>query len=216
MQERYTEWFHPRSAHCGPFRGRRRFLGRFGGRHMGGPWMRAARILASGDLQLIVLALLSEKPRYGYEIIKAIEEHSSGTYTPSPGMVYPALTYLEEMGYATSEADGSKKLYRITDTGAEHLKKDRASVDETLDHLARWGRRVAEFQKRFDEESEDAADVASDSGARSESRQVRLDLHRLRHELRAALFEKRGASIDESKRILAILRRALEEIRGKK
>ena len=52
-------------------------------------------MLASGDLQLIVLALLQEKPRHGYEIIKALEEHSSGLYTPSPGVVYPALTYLQ-------------------------------------------------------------------------------------------------------------------------
>ena len=75
--------------------------------------MRAGRMLASGDLQLIILALLSMKPRHGYEIIKAIEEHSSGIYTPSPGVVYPALTYLEETGFALSETQGTKKLYRI-------------------------------------------------------------------------------------------------------
>ena len=74
--------------------GRGRFFSRFGSGFPGGPGMRAAKMLASGDLQLIILALLSEKPRYGYEIIKQIEEHSSGVYTPSPGMVYPALTYL--------------------------------------------------------------------------------------------------------------------------
>ena len=79
-------------------------------------------MLASGDLQLIILALLSEKPRHGYEIIKQVEEHSSGAYTPSPGMVYPALTYLEEMGYAASGVrEGTKKLYRITETGTAYL-----------------------------------------------------------------------------------------------
>src|ERR1700685_2364488 len=88
-----------------------RFLGHFGAGFMGGPGMRGSKMLASKDLQLIILALLSEKPRHGYEIIKQIEEHSSGTYTPSPGMVYPALTYLEEMGYAASESEGNKKLY---------------------------------------------------------------------------------------------------------
>jgi DNA-binding PadR family transcriptional regulator len=216
MHEHQYEW--PRrgpSEHCRHSRGRRGLFRGFGRGQFGGPWMRAARTLASGDLQLIVLALLSEEPRHGYEIIKSLEEHSSGVYTPSPGMVYPALTYLDEMGYTTSEAEGAKKLYRITDSGAEHLKKNRASVDETLDHLARWGRRVAEFQKRFDEESEDAADVAG-AGARSEWRQVKVELHQLRHELREALSEKRDAPIDESKRILAVLRRALEEIRTNK
>src|SRR5277367_5861944 len=87
--------------------GRRgRCFGRFGSGLMGGPGMRVARMLASGDLQLIILALLSEKPRHGYEVIKQVEEHSSGMYSPSPGMVYHALTYLEEMGYAASESEG--------------------------------------------------------------------------------------------------------------
>ena len=146
-QERYKEWgCGHRPPHGRHFAGRHRFFGGFRGGFAGGPAMRAAKMLASGDLQLIILALLSEKPRHGYEIIKAIEEHSSGIYTPSPGMVYPALTYLEEMGFAASEAEGTKKLYRITEEGAAHLKANRASVDETLDHLARFGRKIAEFR----------------------------------------------------------------------
>src|SRR6202050_1011208 len=129
--ERHSE------RHHGPFGRRGRF---FGGMRMGGPGMRGMRIakmLGSGDLQLIILALLSESPRHGYEIIKQVEEHSSRAYTPSPGMVYPALTYLEEMGDAASESDGTKKLYRITDAGTAHLNQNRPSVEETLDHLSR-------------------------------------------------------------------------------
>ena len=86
-------------GHRGHFGRRGRRYGHFAAGFLGGPGMRVAKMLASGDLQLIILALLSEKPRHGYEIIKQVEEHSSGAYTPSPGMVYPALTYLEEMGY---------------------------------------------------------------------------------------------------------------------
>src|ERR1700734_4105560 len=108
---------HGRHGHFGRRRG---FLGGFG-EGFGGRGMRAGRMLASGGLQLIILALLSDKPRHGYEIIKAIEEHSSGIYTPSAGVVYPALTYLEEMGYASVEQDGNKKQYRITEAGTEHL-----------------------------------------------------------------------------------------------
>ena len=139
FQERYRDWTCGDRTHRRHFAGRHRFFGGFRGGFMGGPAMRGAKMLASGDLQLVILALLSEKPRHGYEIIKAVEEHSSGIYTPSPGMVYPALTYLEEMGFAASETEGTKKLYRITEAGAEHLKANRASVDETLDHLARFG-----------------------------------------------------------------------------
>jgi DNA-binding PadR family transcriptional regulator len=174
-------------------------------------------MLASGDLRLIVLALLSEKPRHGYEIIKAVEEHSSGVYTPSPGMVYPALTYLEEMGYAVSESEGAKKLYRITEAGTAHLAENRASVEETLDQLARFGRRFAQFQKRYSEETEAAEDAEEDfrGGIKSEWRQAKMEFRELRGELKAMLYEKIDASPEERKRIAAIVRRAIDEIRGK-
>src|ERR1700723_2658931 len=142
--------------------GRGRFFSRFGSGFPGGPGMRAAKMLASGDLRLIILALLSEKPGYGYEIIKAIEEHSSGIYSPSPGMVYPALTYLEELGYTASESEGTKKLYRITEAGTTHLNENRGSVEETLEQLARFGRKVSQFQKQFTEENEEDEDLGAD------------------------------------------------------
>ncbi len=207
-------------------RGRHGRFGGFGGRgrpfdRMGsgfaGPGMRAAKMLASGDLRLIILALLSEKPGYGYEIIKAIEEHSSGIYSPSPGMVYPALTYLEELGYTASESDGTKKLYRITEAGTAHLNENRASVEETLDQLARFGRKFSQFQKQFTEENEEDDDLGADPrrGIRSDWRQMKTEFRELRNELKAALHEKLDATPEERKRVFAILRRAIEEIRGK-
>jgi DNA-binding PadR family transcriptional regulator len=179
--------------------------------------MRFAKMLASGDLQLVVMALLGEKPRYGYEIIKALEERSSGFYTPSPGMVYPALTYLEEMGYTTSEAEGNKKLYRITEAGAEYLKKNRANADETLAQLSRFGEKFAQFRKRFEEEDDEREEFKGEAGskARAEWREAREEFRELRNELKNALYEKIETSSEERKRIVAILRRALEEIRTK-
>src|SRR6202167_3038893 len=160
FKETKTMRFHGYGRHCGEhgehrhhggLRGRRGFIGRFGG-FMNGPGMRAARMIASGDLQLIILALLSEKSRHGYEIIKAIEEHSSGIYTPSPGVVYPALTYLEETGFALSETEGTKKLYRIAGPGIEHLAAHGAEADEMLEQLSRFGKKMAQFQRQFVEE----------------------------------------------------------------
>jgi DNA-binding PadR family transcriptional regulator len=204
----------------GRFAGRGGFLGRFADGWMGGPGMRAARVLASGDLRLIILALLNERPRHGYEIIKALEEHSSGMYTPSPGMVYPALTYLEEMGHAEAAADGSKKLYRITEAGAAYLKEHRRSADETLDQLARFGRRMAHFRRRFAEEDEEAEEFASDRhdhhDHHDEWHRVKAEFRQLRDDLRAALREKIGATMEEKDRVFAILRRAIDEIRGAK
>ena len=200
--------------HYGGFRGRHGFIGRFGG-FMNAPGMRAARMIASGDLQLIILALLSEKPRHGNEVIKAVEEHSSGIYTPSPGVVYPALTYLEEMGYACSEQEGTKKLYRITEAGAEHLKKNHEAVDQMLEQLARFGRRMANIRREYAERTEEAEDLASEAGRqiKGEWRKTKAEFRNVREELKAALFEKLDASEQERTRIVGVLRKAIEEIR---
>ena len=122
---------------------RGRFYG-FGGRHgMGGRGgmdpddMRAGRMLAQGDLRLIALALIAEAPRHGYEIIKLVEEKTADWYSPSPGIVYPTLTYLEEAGYVTASTEGSKKLYTITDEGRAYLTANRDLVDVVLDRLTR-------------------------------------------------------------------------------
>src|SRR5712691_9121149 len=91
----------------------------------GGDMFRVGRLFAQGDLKLLVLALIAEQPRHGYEIIKLIEEKTNGWYSPSPGIVYPTLTYLEEAGYLAAESEGSKKRYRITPEGESYLKSNR-------------------------------------------------------------------------------------------
>ncbi len=123
----------------------------WGGRHGrgdGDDTMRAGRMLGQGDLRLIALALIAEQPRHGYDIIKVFEEKTSGAYSPSPGIVYPTLTYLEEAGYLTSQADGSKRLYTITAEGRAHLTENRAFADALLERLAAAGER---FARRRDE-----------------------------------------------------------------
>jgi len=174
-------------------------------------------MLGSDDLQLIILALLDEKPRHGYEIIKALEEHSSGIYTPSPGVVYPALTYLEETGFAVSETEGSKKLYRIAPAGIEHLASRRAEADEMLEQLARFGQKMAQFQRQFVEDEvtgEEWGGTPRDQ-EKKEWRQLKAEFHELKHQFKAALFEKLHASMEEKQRVLAILRRTIEEIRAR-
>jgi DNA-binding PadR family transcriptional regulator len=140
-------------------RGRDRFGGGFGGRHGlgGGDMWRARRMLAQGDLRLIALALIAEHPRHGYDIMKALDERIEGWYSPSPGIVYPTLTYLEEMGYVTAQADGAKKLYTITEAGRAYLAENRDFVDAVLDRLASFGDRVSRMRRRFggDERSEE-------------------------------------------------------------
>src|SRR6185312_7843146 len=124
---------------------------------------------------------------HGYELIKALEERSGGFYSPSPGMVYPALTYLEEAGLAVVfESDGAKKLYRITPDGEARLK--------------RMGRKMDRVREAFAAEAEDE-DLAQ-------------DLKAARRELHGLLRDRRRSSPEEQQRIADILKRAIAEIRG--
>ena len=90
----------------------------------------------AGDLRFVILQQISEKPSHGYEIIKSIQERLGGSYAPSPGVVYPMLTMLEEMGHATVVADGTRKLYTITEEGSRSLAENRAMVDALLARMA--------------------------------------------------------------------------------
>lgn len=103
------------------------------GRHRGGG---LGRLFAHGDLRHVVLYLIAEKPRHGYEIIKAIEELTGGAYSPSPGTVYPTLTLLEEQGLSTVETtEGNKKLHSITPEGAAQLEPHKPVVEAMLNHI---------------------------------------------------------------------------------
>jgi DNA-binding PadR family transcriptional regulator len=129
----------------------------WGGRHGrgGDETMRPGRVLGQGDLQLIALALIAEQPRHGYEIIKVLEEKTSDWYSPSPGIVYPTLTYLEEVGYVTAQSEGAKKLFTITAEGRAHLEANRDLADTVLDRLASIGKRVARWQRMSRRDGED-------------------------------------------------------------
>lgn len=116
---------------------RMRAFGRgFGGpRGPGGPH-RHGRPLGQGDLRWLVLDLIAAQPRHGYEIIKAIEEAFNGNYTPSPGVIYPTLTLLEETGLISGESHGSKKLYSLTEEGRAEIAAHSADIQAVRDRLA--------------------------------------------------------------------------------
>ncbi len=99
------------------------------------------RFFEHGDLRLVILALIAEKPRHGYEIIKDVEERVGGAYTPSPGVVYPTLTLLEELGHVTVTAStGAKKLHTITDDGTTFLEANRPAVNALLARITEAGK----------------------------------------------------------------------------
>ena len=127
----------------------------FGGRH----GRRGERVFDQGDLRFVILKLISDAPRHGYEIIKAIEDSVGGAYSPSPGVIYPTLTLLEELGYVTvAAAEGGKKLYSITDAGKAQLEEQKATVEGIF-------RRMADIYERFDGPSPRIARAMQNLGA---------------------------------------------------
>jgi DNA-binding PadR family transcriptional regulator len=135
--------FGHRHAHARGFGlGRRRFGGHH---HGGGHGRRLGRVFDHGDLRYVLLRLIAEKPRHGYELIKAIEEKLGGVYSPSPGVIYPTLTLLEELGYLRTEAGGgTKKLYSLTEEGANFLAANQAVVDMIFARMREMGRAHAD------------------------------------------------------------------------
>ncbi len=117
------------------FMGRGRHHGRGGGGRHGG----RNRLLDYGEMRLLVLSLIADKPTYGYELIRTIEERFGGSYTPSPGVIYPTLTWLDEAGYARLAEEDGRKSYHITPEGETFLAANRAGLDEILARSAAAG-----------------------------------------------------------------------------
>ncbi len=166
---------------------------------MGGDGFPGGRKLGAAELQLVLLALLAERPAHGYELIRTLEERSGGFYVPSPGMIYPALTYLDEIGHAAVTQEGNRKLYAITAEGQAHLAANKAQAELILDALARIGGRMEQVREAF-------------SGLNDADPQAADALHQARHALKHALMRKRGCAPDEARRIAQILDRATAEI----
>jgi DNA-binding PadR family transcriptional regulator len=127
-------------------RGRHPWGGRMGGhreRHREG---RVGRFLEHGDLRFVVMALLAEQPRHGYELIKALEERTGGAYRPSPGVIYPLLAMLEDEGLIRpTEPEAGRKLFEVTEDGRAALAQNQAGVDEVfgrMDEASRGSRRA--------------------------------------------------------------------------
>ena len=162
--------------------------------------LHGGRKLSSADLQLLLMQLLAARPAHGYELIKSLEERTDGFYAPSPGMVYPALTYLEEIGHAAVTVKGNKKLYQLTGEGAAHLGQNREAAEEILAELERIGSQMADARRAFDENADDG--------------ESSRELEAARRALRRAQREKAPYSPDEAQRIAEILERATADIIG--
>jgi DNA-binding PadR family transcriptional regulator len=153
------------------------------GGHGGG---RGPKMFDGGALRYVVLQLIAEKPRHGYEIIKELEGRIGGGYAPSPGAIYPLMAMLYDMGHVSISTEGNKKLHSITPEGEAFLDENRQMVDALMARLGDNG-----------------------GGGRDELRSAM-------HELKAVVIERGrdpAAGASRLERIKAILRQAAEDIR---
>lgn len=98
------------------------------------------RMFDGGELRLVLLKLIADEPRHGYDLIRQIEELTGGTYAPSPGVIYPTLTMLDDMGLIEAqESDGAKKLFAITDAGRTELEANSEIVEAAIARLTAVG-----------------------------------------------------------------------------
>ena len=106
----------------------------FGGSRRGG--RRSRRMFESGELRLVLLKLIADEPRHGYDLIRAIEDLTGGEYAPSPGVVYPTLTLLQDMGLIEEAAvEGPRKPFQVTEEGRAHLEEKADEVEALFDRL---------------------------------------------------------------------------------
>jgi len=175
----------------------------FGGGRHGDDTMRPGRMLGQGDLRLIVLALIAEQPRHGYDIIKVLEEKTAGWYAPSPGIVYPTLTYLEEAGHAVGEMEGAKKRYAITDDGRAYLAENRAFADAVMAKLAAVGAKMERMNR----------ERGPREGDRDDGHGLPPLVHAALRNLRELAVAKIAADAEAETHIVEVLARAAADIR---
>lgn len=181
---------HERHAGHGPFGGHggRDFFAEWSGLRGGGR-RGGGRMFGHGDLKLLLLALIEQQPRHGYELIRTIEEMFHGNYSPSPGAIYPTLTMLEELGYAQVENEqGGRKLYAITSEGRAFLDENREAVNAVMSRTEQSARMAAKMSLPMP---------------------VRHAMHALKHALLMRSVEWNNT---ETQRVAAILEKAASEI----
>lgn len=147
------------------------------------------RVFGPGDLRLVLLAMIEEKPRHGYELIKELEQKFGGGYAPSPGSIYPTLTLLEELEHVrSSSSEGTKRLFEITAEGRRYLRENEAALRSAMARM------------------EMAARAVSDESPPP-------DLHHAMHTLKAALmFHRGGWDAKETARVRKIIEDAADAI----
>ncbi|MGJ8561947.1 MAG: PadR family transcriptional regulator [Alphaproteobacteria bacterium] len=150
---------------------------------------RAKRALKHGDLKFFIIALLKDAPRHGYDMMTEIEALSKGAYKPSPGVMYPALNLIQDMGWATTEDQNGKKTYSITGEGVAALAENEERITAIYERLERL----------------------SQPKETGEARPLRMALDGLRHDVKSYMRQNRGDEVKREK-LAKIIAKARAEI----
>lgn len=159
---------------------------------------RMGRLLGHGELRFVLLYLLNEKPRHGYDLIKALEELSSGVYAPSSGVIYPTLNSLEEASLALASLDDNKKLYTITKSGKELLSEHEEEVDVIIFRMKKMGQKISKLRKMIDMPDEN---------------EKRSSIRRSMHEFKSELFYFVDATPETKQKIVDIIDKMTAELK---
>lgn len=191
----------------------RRFAGPHGGRHKGHgghrsggedsghrnrPSFLRGRKFGADELQILLLSLLKEQASYGYELIKILTEKSGGFYTPSPGVIYPALTYLEDVGHVTAQQEGNRKRYAINQQGEGWLTDNQAIAAALLAKLALFAQQSETMNQVIDEQRQP----------------FEPSLMQALHELRSQLHNFHGSDAETQRQVATILQQTLTQLKS--
>ncbi|MCT4713369.1 PadR family transcriptional regulator [Enterobacteriaceae bacterium H11S18] len=209
--ERMSRHFDPRGEHHhhhhhadrrgGPGGGHRgHFRGGDDAGHRDRPSFLRGRKFAADELQLLLLSLLKDQASYGYELIKILAEKSGGFYTPSPGVIYPALTYMEDVGYVNVQQEGNRKRYAINEQGESYLAENKATADALLAKLEMFARQSDSVSQAMFEHRQPFTPALTTAI----------------HELRSQLHNYHGSSEETQAQVAEIVNQAVSQLRSVK
>ncbi len=170
------------------------------------------RKFSSEDLQLLLLALLAEKPAHGYELIKALELRTNGFYTPSPGMVYPALTYLEELAYVAVELHGNRKSYSVSEQGKTYLAQHQERVTRMFDKIAHIAAKMDSLRRAYSNTGPSASSNDTEHEGDQAESEWQPELIQARRAIKSALIDTSNATKKQQLQVAQILLAATEQI----
>ncbi|ATI00047.1 PadR family transcriptional regulator [Alcaligenes faecalis] len=171
--------------------------------------MGQGRKYSARAMQLMLMVLLKEGSTHGYQLIRRFAQLSQNSYVPSAGAVYPALAYCATQGWVLIEEEGRRKMYSLTKEGQTYLEEQKEKCDYLMQSLTYRGRKLVWIRQMLAEHNSD-----EDLKAAQEQTGWLPEFVQVRHSLKQAMFEQSTASLERQAEVVAVLEKAIAEIRN--